>query len=102
MPCPKVVSVIRRRALERNLSNRRSDGLFALSQKTMMHLLPFFGERRKMTAIGTPEIRRFIADRQSEERDDDGKITKRAAKPAEINRELAALRRSFNLHVAAP
>ena len=66
-----------------------------------MHLLPFFGERRKMTSIGTPEIRRFIADRQSEERDDDGKITKRAAKSAEINRELAALRRSFNLAVQA-
>jgi hypothetical protein len=44
---------------------------------------------------------RFIADRQSEETDDDGKITKRAAKPAEINRELAALRRSFNLAVQA-
>jgi hypothetical protein len=58
--------------------------------KITMHLLPFFGERRKMTSIGTPEIRRFIADRQSEERDDDRKITKRAAKPAEINRELAA------------
>ena len=54
-----------------------------------------------MTSIGTPEIRRFIADRQSEERDDDGKITKRAAKPAEINRELAALRRAFNLAVQA-
>jgi integrase len=69
--------------------------------KITMHLLPFFGERRKMTSIGTPEIRRFIADRQSEERDDDGKITKRAAKPAEINRELAALRRAFNLAVQA-
>jgi len=44
--------------------------------KITMHLLPFFGERRKMTSIGTPEIRRFIADRQSEERDDDGKVTK--------------------------
>ena len=45
---------------------------------------------------------RLVArDRQSEERDDDGKITKRAAKPAEINRELAALRRSFNLAVQA-
>ena len=44
--------------------------------KITMHLLPFFGERRKMTSIGTPEIRRFFADRQSEERDDDGKVTK--------------------------
>ena len=69
--------------------------------KITMHLLPFFGERRKMTSIGTPEIRRFIANRQSEERDDDGKITKRAAKPAEINRALAALRRSFNLGIQA-
>jgi integrase len=55
----------------------------------------------EMTSVGTPEIRRFIADRQSEERDDAGKITTRAAKPAEINRELAALRRSFNLAVQA-
>lgn len=69
--------------------------------KITMHLLPFFGDRRKMTSIGTPEIRRFIADRQSEEIDKSGTITKRAAKPAEINRELAALRRSFNLAVQA-
>ena len=66
-----------------------------------MHLLPFLGERRKMTSIGTPEIRRFIADRQSEERDDDGKITKRQRNRRRSNQELAGLRRSFNLAVQA-
>jgi integrase len=58
--------------------------------KITMHLLPFFGERRRMVSIGTPEIRRFIAERQTA-----------GAKPAEINRELAALRRSFNLALQA-
>jgi hypothetical protein len=66
-----------------------------------MHLLPFFGERRRMVTIGTPDIRRFIAERQREDIDADGMITKRAAKPAEINRELAAVRRAFNLAVQA-
>jgi integrase len=69
--------------------------------KITMHLLPFFGERRRMVTIGTPDIRRFIAERQREDTDADGKITKRAAKPAEINRELAALRRAFNLALQA-
>jgi hypothetical protein len=50
--------------------------------KIAMHLLPFFGDRRRMVSIGTPEIRQFIAERQEA-----------GAKPAEINRELAALRR---------
>jgi integrase len=58
--------------------------------KITMHLLPFFGERRRMVSIGTPEIPRFIAERQTA-----------GAKPAEINRELAALRRSFNLALQA-
>jgi integrase len=69
--------------------------------KITMHLLPFFGEKRRMVSIGTPEIRRFIAERQREDKDADGRITKRGAKPAEINRELAALRRAFNLAVQA-
>ena len=43
--------------------------------KITMHLLAFFGERRKMTSLGTPEIRRFMADYQSGERDHDGKST---------------------------
>jgi integrase len=69
--------------------------------KITIHLLPFFGERRRMVTIGTPEIRRFIAERQREDVDAAGTITKRAAKPAEINRELAALRRAFRLAVQA-
>jgi integrase len=72
-----------------------------VESKIRMHLLPFFGERRRMSSITTANIRAFIVERQREEMDANGKITKRAAKPAEINRELAALRRAFNLAVQA-
>lgn len=58
--------------------------------KITLHLLPFFGERRRMSSITTADIRRFITERQDA-----------GAKPAEINRELAALRRAFNLAVQA-
>ena len=44
---------------------------------------------------------RFIAERQREDTGADGRVTKRAAKPAEVNRELASLRRAFNLAVQA-
>src|SRR4029079_7065778 len=56
--------------------------------KLRPHLLPFFNERRRMSSITTANIRAFIAERQ------DAK-----ASAAEINRELAALRRAFNLAV---
>ena len=46
-------------------------------------------------------MRAFIAERMREETADDGSITKRAASNAEINRELAALRRAFRLAVRA-
>ncbi len=46
-------------------------------------------------------MRAFAAERQREERAKDGTITKRAAKNAEINRELAALRRAFRLALRA-
>jgi integrase len=46
-------------------------------------------------------VRAFVAERQREEKDDNGKVTKRAASNAEINRELAALRRAFRLAVRA-
>ncbi|MCC7007687.1 MAG: site-specific integrase [Acidobacteria bacterium] len=54
-----------------------------------------------MISITTAEMRAFVAERQREEKDDDGKVTKRAASNAEINRELAALRRAFRLAVRA-
>jgi integrase len=81
------------------VNGRRS--LPEVRRKIEMHLLPYFGERRRMTSITTADMRAFIAERQREEKDDDGTITKRAASNAEINRELAALRRAFRLAVRA-
>jgi len=54
-----------------------------------LHLAPFFG-RRRMAAITTADVRRYVARRQ-----DDG------AKNATINRELAVLKRAFTLAIAA-
>lgn len=81
------------------VNGRRS--LHEVRRKIELHLLPYFGERRRMTSITTADMRAFIAERQREEKADDGTITKRAASNAEINRELAALRRAFRLAVRA-
>jgi site-specific recombinase XerD len=61
-----------------------------VERKVKLHLLPYFGERRRMASITTAHIRAFIAERQDAE-----------ASAAEINRELAVLRRAFNLAVQA-
>lgn len=61
-----------------------------VDSKIRLHLLPFFGERRRMSSISTANIRAFITERQDA-----------GASAAEINRELAALRRAFNLAVQA-
>lgn len=61
-----------------------------VDSKIRLHLLPFFGERRRMSSISTGHIRAFIVERQDA-----------GASAAEINRELAALRRAFNLAVQA-
>jgi integrase len=58
--------------------------------KIRLHLHPFFGEHRKMTTITTSALREFVAGRQEAE-----------ASNAEINRELAVLRRAFNLAIQA-
>ena len=79
------------------VNGRRS--LPEVRRKVELHLLPYFGERRRMTSITTAEMRAFIAERQREEKDDTG--TEAAASNAEINRELAALRRAFRLAVRA-
>jgi hypothetical protein len=63
------------------------------------HLLPAFGERRRMTTITTADLRAFVVERQREERDDQNRVTKRPASNAEINRELAIIRRAFRLAV---
>jgi integrase len=59
-------------------------------RKVELHLFPYFGERRRMTSITTAEIRAFTVARQEA-----------GASNAEINRELAALRRAFRLAVRA-
>jgi integrase len=61
-----------------------------VTAKTALHLLPYFGERRRMASVTTADLRGFILQRQEA-----------GAKPAEINRELAILRRAFNLAVQA-
>lgn len=81
------------------VNGRRS--LPEVKRKVELHLLPYFGERRRMVSITTADMRAFIAERQREEKDEKGNITKRAASNAEINRELAALRRAFRLAVRA-
>jgi integrase len=53
------------------------------------HLTPYFGGRR-MVAIMTPDIRSFVAERQTAK-----------ASNAEINRELAIIKRAFRLAVQA-
>ncbi len=54
-----------------------------------LHLTPFF-EGRRAPSITTTDVRRFIVQRQEAE-----------AANAEINRELSALKRAFNLGVQA-
>jgi hypothetical protein len=61
-----------------------------VTAKTALHFLPFFGEKRRMNSITTADLRAFIAARQEA-----------GAKAAEINRELAILRRAFNLALQA-
>ena len=51
------------------------------------HLTPFFGGK-KAHAITTADVKRFVRQRQEENASD-----------AEINRELAALKRMFNLGI---
>jgi integrase len=63
------------------------------------HVLPAFGERRRMITITTADLRAFVVERQREERDDQNRVTKRPASNAEINRELAVIRRAFRLAV---
>lgn len=70
------------------VNGRRS--LPEVRRKVELHLLPHFGERRRMTSITTADIRTFTAARQEA-----------GASNAEINRELAALRRSFRLAARA-
>lgn len=72
--------------LNEYLTNRRKT-YDDLERRIDKHLTPAFGKRR-LGSIQTADVRTFIADRQ-----------KAGASNAEINRELAALKRMFTLAV---
>jgi integrase len=67
----------------------RKRSLADVQRHLRLHLGPFFG-RRRMSAITTVDVRRYVARRQGE-----------GAKNATINRELAVLKRAFTLAIAA-
>src|SRR5947199_28408 len=69
------------------INRRRS--LVDVERHVRLHLGPFFG-RRRMAAITTTDVRRYVARRQDE-----------GAKNATINRELSVLKRAFTLAIAA-
>jgi integrase len=69
-----------------------------VERRIKLHLLPYFG-RRRMPAITTAGIRAYIAKRQSQAREvgkGDGR-REISVSAGEINRELTALKRMFNL-----
>jgi integrase len=74
--------------VENDYTTSAKKSLKDVQSKIRLHLLPFFGEHRRMTTITTAALREFIAGRQ------DTGISN-----AEINRELAVLRRAFNLAI---
>jgi len=69
------------------INRRRS--LTDVERHVRLHLAPFFG-RRRMAALTTADVRRYIVRRQDE-----------GAKNATINRELAVLKRAFTLAIAS-
>ena len=78
--------------VENDYTTNGKKSLKDVQGKIRLHLLPFFGEQRKMTTITTVALREFIATRQEAEMSN-----------AAINRELAVLRRAFNLaHSSGP
>ena len=66
----------------------RKRSLVDVERHVRLHLAPFFG-RRRMAAITTADVRRYVARRQGE-----------GARNATINRELAVLKRAFTLAIA--
>ena len=66
----------------------RKRSLVDVQRHVRLHLDPFFG-RRRMAAITTVDVRRYVGRRQGE-----------GARNATINRELAVLKRAFTLAIA--
>ena len=71
----------------------------AVERRIRLHLTPFFGGRR-MSAIDTSLIRTFISSRQAPLPQEDGSELPGASN-AEINRELAIVKRAFRLAMQA-
>ena len=71
----------------------------AVERRIRLHLTPFFGGRR-MSAIDTSLIRTYIASRQAPVPQEDGSELSGASN-AEINRELAIVKRAFRLAMQA-
>ncbi|TMB56461.1 MAG: site-specific integrase [Deltaproteobacteria bacterium] len=89
---PQLVRLTFRAAIREVLDDYRMNrkrSLVDVQRHLRLHLAPFFG-RRRMAAITTADVRRYVARRQGE-----------GAKNATINRELAVLSRAFTLAIAA-
>src|SRR5438309_4699523 len=67
----------------------RKRSLLDVERHVRLHLGPFFG-RRRLAAITTADVRRYVLRRQEE-----------GARNATINRELSVLKRAFMLAIAA-
>src|SRR5439155_11443983 len=81
-----------RAAVRDGLDDDRMDGkhsLLDVERHVRLHLGPFFG-RRRLAAITTADVRRYVLRRQEE-----------GARNATINRELSVLKRAFTLAIAA-
>jgi len=75
-------------------ANRRRT-LAHVERRLRLHLEPFFGGRR-MAAVSTADIQAYVAQRQAATQLEDGSIVP-GPSDAEINRELAILKRMFTL-----
>ena len=80
------------------INGKRSIG--HVERRIALHLMPVFAGRRMMT-ITTADVRRFIAERQTPMLNPDGTIRRSGASNAEVNRELAILKRAFSLAIKA-
>jgi integrase len=79
-------------------NDKRSVG--GVERRLRKHLAPFFGGWR-MSNITTSDVRKFIVKRQTDLSVRVAKDERRPASNAEINRELALLKRMFSLAIQA-
>ena len=87
LPGPSFRTAVRDVLDDYRMNRKRS--LLDVERHVRLHLGPFFG-RRRLAAITTADVRRYVLGRQDE-----------GAKNATINRELSVLKRAFTLAIAA-